>query len=93
MGLIKSTKAPDEGAVLSASVRAGNRGGSAADTIKTRKVRKKHRDRRKKKAKRGGALLYHEKSWGIAINSPGNSVVAFLYRGRQCGFNTKHQST
>ena len=32
-------------------------------------------------------------SWGIVIDSPGSSVVAFLYRGRQCGFNTKHQST
>ena len=25
--------------------------------------------------------------------SPGNSVVAYLYRWRQCGFNKKHQST
>jgi hypothetical protein len=57
------------------------------------RFRKKHRERRKKKAKREGALLYHEKSWGIVIDSPGSSVVAFLYRGRQCGFNTKHQST
>ena len=31
--------------------------------------------------------------WGIEFNSPGSSVVAFLYRGRQCEFNTKHQST
>ena len=52
-----------------------------------------HRESRKKKAKRGGALLYHVKTWGIEFNSPGSSVVAFLYRGRQCGLNTKHQTT
>ena len=42
---------------------------------------------------RGGALLYHEKAWGVKFDPPGNSIVAFLYRGRQCGSNTKHQST
>ena len=35
-------------------------------------------------AKRGGALLYHDKTWGIVINSPENSVVAFLYH-TTCG--------
>jgi len=29
----------------------------------------------------------------VKFDPPGNSIVAFLYRGRQCGFNTKHQST
>ena len=30
---------------------------------------------------------------GLLDRPPGSSVVAFLYRGRQCGFNKKHQST
>ena len=34
-----------------------------------------------------------EKTWGVKFDPPGSSIVAFLYRGRQCGFNTKHQST
>ena len=60
--------------------------------------------RRKKKAKRGGALLYHEKRKGglgraSGVNRGTHSqliayhTIALGYRGRQCGFNTKHQST
>jgi hypothetical protein len=37
--------------------------------------------------------LTQEKAWGVKFDPPGSSIVAFLCRGRQCGFNTKHQST
>ena len=35
---------------------------------------------------KGGCFAVPREAWGIVIDSSGSSVVAVLYRGRQCGF-------
>ena len=81
-------------AVQSASVRAGNRGGvHRGRHDQDKKSKEEAPGKAEEEGEKGGCFAVPREAWGIVIDSSGNSVVAFLYRGRQCGFNTQHQRT